>query len=200
MATRLPVVVRDATPDDAEALVSLWRINAGAARDKGSEVLSPNVMWREPDIEEAATAIKMRVDDPTRRLLVAAVDDEVIGMLSGFLGTLTPIHLTRVMIVTELEVRPEWRRKLVASTLLSAAVHWAEEKNCDIVLTVSAAHSREPNRFLAKLGFGQVSTIRAAQVSMLRSRFASKATNSRDTGKLIAVRRTLRRRQIDSGI
>src|SRR5665811_1045114 len=46
--------------------------------------------------------------------------------------------------------------------------------------------------------FGQVSIIRGAQASMLRSKLSTKATNSKDTGKLIAVRRTMRRRQVES--
>jgi hypothetical protein len=50
---------------------------------------------------------------------------------------------------------------------------------------------------LTKIGFNQIAVVRAIQASKLRSRLTTKATNSRDTGKLIAVRRTLRRRQTD---
>jgi hypothetical protein len=57
--------------------------------------------------------------------------------------------------------------------------------------------AREPHRYLTKIGFTQVAAVRAIQASRLRSRLSSKATHSRDTGKLIAVRRTLRRRQDD---
>jgi hypothetical protein len=56
---------------------------------------------------------------------------------------------------------------------------------------------------IARLGIQQAGTVRgngpavlrAIQASKLRSRLTTRATNSRDTGKLIAVRRTLRRRQ-----
>jgi hypothetical protein len=51
------------------------------------------------------------------------------------------------------------------------------------------------HRYLTKIGFNQVAVLRAIESSKLRSRLTTKATNSRDTGKLIAVRRTLRRRQ-----
>ena len=82
----------------------------------------------------------------------------------------------------------------VASTLLSAAASYGEEHNCEIVVAAVPVHSREPHRYLTKIGFNQVAVLRAIQASKLRSRLTMKATNSRDTGKLIAVRRTLRRR------
>lgn len=195
MGTRLSVLVRDAVREDAEALISIWRANACPTGAAGDESPAANPMWREPGIEESVAAVDLHLDNPERRLLVALVDGTVVGVLACSLRSLTPIHLTRVLIVTDLEVMAEWRRKSVASSLLSAAAHWGEEMNCDVVLTISPASSREPNRFLARLGFGQVSTVRAAQISVVRSRFAAKATNSRDTGRLIAMRRTLRRRQ-----
>ena len=111
------------------------------------------------------------------------------------LGTLTPINLTRVLIVTEIQVSPRFRRRHVASTLLSAAASYGEEHNCEIVVASIPAHAREPHRYLTKIGFNQIAVLRAIQASKLRSRLTSKATHSRDTGKLIAVRRTLRRRQ-----
>jgi len=88
-----------------------------------------------------------------------------------------------------------FRRKSVASVLMSAAVSWAEEHDCELVLTTAPASSRDAHRFLTRLGFGQVAVVRGAQTSALRSKFVGMATSSKGTGRLIAVRRTLRRRQ-----
>ena len=109
---------------------------------------------------------------------------------TGAVGSSAPL-----LIVTEIQVSPRFRRKSVASTLLSAAASHGEDHNCEIVVAAIPVHSREPHRYLTKIGFNQIAVLRAIQASKLRSRLTTRATNSRDTGKLIAVRRTLRRRQ-----
>lgn len=198
MTARPPIVLRDADREDAAALINLWRDCAETSREEGVEVLSSTVLWREPGVAEAAAALELNLANPDKRIIVALVDGEVVGAVMCDVSTTTPINLTRVLVVTDLQVLSDFRRKSVATTLLSAAAHYGEDFNCEVVTTLTPAHAREPNRFLTKLGFSQVSVVRATQASMLRSKLSTKATNSRDTGKLIAVRRTLRRRQLDS--
>lgn len=111
--------------------------------------------------------------------------------------TLTPVNMNMILVVTEIQVSPRHRRRNVASTLLSAAASYGEERDCEIVVASIPAHAREPNRYLTKIGFNQIAVLRAIQASKLRSRLTTRATNSRDTGKLIAVRRTMRRRQAE---
>jgi len=199
MAARPLIVLRDADREDAAALIFLWRECAESAREEGSNVLSSTALWREPGVAEAAAALELNLANADKRIIVALVEGGVVGAVSCDISTTTPVNLTRVLVVNELQVLPSFRRKSVATTLLSAAANYGEEFNCEVVATLTPAHAREPNRFLTKLGFSQVSVVRATQASMLRSKLSTKATNSRDTGKLIAVRRTLRRRQLDSG-
>jgi GNAT superfamily N-acetyltransferase len=194
MSSRHPIVLRDANREDAAALIALWSECAAASRDEGSEAFTQQMLWREPGVAEAAAALDLAFSRPDKRILVALVDGEVVGATVCDLGTLTPISLTRVLIVTEIQVSPRFRRRNVASTLLSAAASYGEEHNCEIVVASIPAHAREPHRYLTKIGFNQIAVLRAIQASKLRSRLTSKATHSRDTGKLIAVRRTLRRR------
>ncbi|MFY0405761.1 GNAT family N-acetyltransferase [Solicola sp. PLA-1-18] len=196
--SRLPVVVRHAEPEDAAALVELWSSCVDLAGTEAADSVNAPSLWRQPSTAEAATALDAYVSSPDRRLMVALLDGEIVGVLAVQLRPLTPIHTTRTMIVSDLHISPACRRKFVASTLMSSAVSWAEECDCEVVLTSAPVNSRDAHRFLTRLGFGQVATVRGAQVSVLRSRFAGIATSSRDTGRLIAVRRTLRRRQ-DSG-
>ncbi|AXT84779.1 hypothetical protein C6I20_05945 [Aeromicrobium sp. A1-2] len=194
MSGRPHIVLRDADREDAHALVALWNECAGAGQDEGSEAFTQQSLWREPGVAEAASALELNLGRPDKRIIVALIDGEIVGATVCDIGTLTPITLTRVLIVTEIQVSPRFRRKSVASTLLSAAATYGEEHNCEIVVAAIPVHSREPHRYLTKIGFTQIAVLRAIQSSKLRSRLTTKATNSRDTGKLIAVRRTLRRR------
>ncbi len=198
MSARTPIVLRDADRDDAAALIALWSECASASRDEGSEAFTQQALWREPGLAEAAAALDVNLEQPNKRIVVALADDEIIGATVFAVNTLTPISLTRILMVTEIQVSPRFRRRSVASMLLSAAAHHGEDHNCEIVVAAIPAQSREPHRYLAKIGFTQIAIVRAIQASKLRSRLSGKATNSRDTGKLIAVRRTLRRRQADA--
>jgi ribosomal protein S18 acetylase RimI-like enzyme len=195
MSARPHIVLRDADREDAAALVALWSECVGSSGDDGSEAFTQQAMWREPGVAEAASALDFTLSRPEKRIIVALVDGEIIGATVCDITTLTPINLTRILLVTDIQVSPRFRRRSVASTLLSAAATYGEEHNCEIVLASIPSHSREPHRYLTKIGFNQVAVLRAIQSSKLRSRLTQKATNSRDTGKLIAVRRTLRRRQ-----
>ncbi|NRQ50939.1 GNAT family N-acetyltransferase [Aeromicrobium stalagmiti] len=195
MSARPHIVLRDADREDASALVALWTECAGASVDEGSEAFTQQSLWRQPGIAEAAAALDLALSRPDKRIIVALVEGEIVGATVCDIGTLTPINLTRILIVTEIQVSPRFRRRSVASTLLSAAASYGEDHNCEIVVAAIPVHSREPHRYLTKIGFNQIAVLRAIQSSKLRSRLTTKATNSRDTGKLIAVRRTLRRRQ-----
>lgn len=195
MSARPSIILRDADREDAAALIALWSECAGAGRDEGSEAFTQQSLWREPGVAEAASALDLTLSRPDKRVIVALIDGEIVGATVCDVSTLTPINLTRILIVTEIQVSPRFRRRSVASTLLSAAASYGEDHNCEIVLAAIPVHSREPHRYLTKIGFNQVAVLRAIQSSKLRSRLTTKATNSRDTGKLIAVRRTLRRRQ-----
>jgi GNAT superfamily N-acetyltransferase len=195
MSVRPHIVLRDADREDAAALVALWSECAGSSRDEGSEAFTQQALWREPGVAEAASALDLALSRPDKRIIVALVEGEIVGATVCDVTTLTPINLTRVLVVTEIQVSPRFRRRSVASTLLSAAASYGEDHNCEIVLAAIPVHSREPHRYLTKIGFNQVAVLRAIQSSKLRSRLTTKATNSRDTGKLIAVRRTLRRRE-----
>jgi len=197
MSGRLPLVIRGAVREDAAALIALWDECATVSPDDAGEALTQQAMWRKPSVAEAAEAIELNLSRPEKRILVALVEGEIVGAAVCDLQTLNPISLTRVLLITDLQVRARFRRHAVASALLSAAAAYGEDAHCEIVLAMVATQARESARFLAKIGFNQVAIVRAIQASKLRSRLAGKATNSAQTGKLIAMRRTLRRRHAD---
>lgn len=194
MPTRPHIVLRDADREDAAALIALWDECAASGKEESSEAFGHHSMWRTPSVGEGAAALELTLGNPGTRMIVALVDGELVGAVVFTVRTLTPLTLTRTLLVTDLHVLPGLRRRGVASALLSAAANHGEEHNCEVVMASIPAQAREPHRYLTKIGFTQIAVVRAIQASKLRSRLSSKATNSRDTGRLIAVRRTLRRR------
>ena len=192
--SRVPIVVREAELEDAAALIDIWDKSNAVDYDSYDSETAGGIR-RKPTVAEAADAMSEQLADPDRRVLVAVRDGDVVGAIAFSRQLLSVIHTDKVIVVTDLHVAPRHRRRLIASTLLSAGVRWAEDTDCEVMMAVSPADSRDANRFLNRLGFGQVAVIRAAQVSALRSRFAGIATSSKFTGRLIALRRTMRRRQ-----
>lgn len=198
MPSRSPVVLRDATAADAPALAALWAECAEESGQEGHEAFTHQTMWHEPSAAEATEALELHLSQPDKRIIVALLDGEVVGATVCELSTLTPVTMTRVLRVTDIQVSPRHRRRSIALTLLSAAASHGEEHGVEVVIAAIPTQAREPHRYLTKIGFSQVAVIRAIQASKLRSQVSSRHTKSRDTGRLIAMRRTLRRRQGES--
>jgi GNAT superfamily N-acetyltransferase len=190
---RSPVTVRDAVPADAPLLLALL------ADPDGSPVHSDVVRLDRRDapesaVTEAAAAVARTAADPDERLIVGLVDDEVVGVAHLIRAPLSPIRVQEAVRISALCVAPDRRGKGVGTALTSAAAAWAEEKDAGFVMVTMPARDREANRYLTRLGFSQVGVVRLASTRALRSRFTGMAAGSRDTGRMIAVRKTLRRR------
>lgn len=194
MALRQPVEIRDAEVDDASQLIDLWSACAQAAGDEGSETFTQPTLWRRPTEAEAREAIAFNASSHHRRLLVAFHGDRLVGAAAVDLTTLNPICMSKVVIVSDLQVDPAHRRRSIASSLLAVVSAYANEQECELVLASAAAYAKDPARYLTKLGFNQIAVLRAIPVGKLNARLAAKASGSRETGRLLAVRRSLRRR------
>ncbi len=194
MALRQPVEIRDAVADDAAQLIDLWEACAQAAGDEGSETFTQPTLWRRPTEPEARDAIAFNATSHHRRLLVAFVGGQLVGAAAVDLTTLNPICMSKVVIVSDLQVDPRHRRRSIASNLLAVISAYAAEQECELVLASAAAYAKDPARYLTKLGFNQIAVLRAIPVGKLNARLAAKASGSRETGRLLAVRRSLRRR------
>jgi GNAT superfamily N-acetyltransferase len=190
---RKTVVVRDATPDDAEALVRVW---CPQATRPPSERDGPVSM-----AEGAARSALRCAADPDQRMLVALVDDRVVGAVHLYLAPLSPLHAEQAVHLSHLNVVDEARRQGAGHALIEAAVCWAEERTCGYLLAAAHANSREANRFLARLGLTQVAVVRGAATSVLRSKLPveqpavarADARHGRSVGTVLAQRRSLRR-------
>jgi GNAT superfamily N-acetyltransferase len=177
---RSPVTVRDAVPADAPTLVALL------ADPEGSPVHCDVVRDRRDAPESAVTEAAAAI--------AGLVDDEVAGVVHLVRAPLSPIRTQEAVRISALCVAADRRGKGVGTALASAATAWAEEKDAGYVMVTMPAREREANRYLTRLGFSQIGVVRLASTRALRSRFAGMAAGSRDTGRMIAVRKTLRRR------
>ena len=196
--SRNPVHVRDATPDDVEALLEIWT-------DFSSRTHSERFPAAPPEVE-AASAVARTAADPDERLIVGVVDDEVVGAAHLRRSPMSPIHSESAVHVSHLHVREEFCRRGVGHALIEAAVTWAEEKGSSHVIAAASANSRDANRFMARLGLAQLAVLRGATVGVLRAKLPVEppaaawvgTRRHRSVGQVLAQRRSLRRAQTRS--
>jgi len=188
---RSPVHIRDATPDDSDALVEVW----GGATTRTSDDTTP------PALGEAAASLARIAADPDQRLLIAHLDGQVGGAVHLLRAPLSPLHSDTAIYVMHLQVVDEFRRHGVGRALIEATLTWAEEKDTTHVVAAASATSRDANRFMARLGLSQIAVVRGSTVAALRARLpveppaaARVGTKShRSVGQVLARRRSMRR-------
>lgn len=184
---RRHVVVRDAVPEDVEALVHLWREAGPGGVDAASRLE-----------DEAPRALAHVLASADERLVVSEEEGEVVAALHLRRAPISPLHLEQVVHTSYLLVMPDHRRHGHARLLLEAALAWAEEKGLDHLTAISASNSRDTNRFLARLGLGTVAQVRITGTASLRKKLSPAARPggaSRSIGEVLAARRSMRRRQ-----
>lgn len=174
--------VRDAVPDDMEALLGLW---AG---------LGPRL-----GVEEGREVLAQLATNPDERLLVGELNGELVCCVTLDCRPMSPFHAEPVLHTSFLLVAPAHRKHGFAHALLEAAVAWAEERGIDTITALTTG-DRESNRFLARLGLLDVATIRVSTVSALRHKLTPttlRGTSART--RLMAQRRSARRQRAASG-
>lgn len=188
--SRCAVPVRDALLEDADALLQVWSPVGGSRTP-------------EQDGPAARASLARIAADPDQRLLVALVDGAVVGAVHLVRATVSPVHCESAVHVTHLHVLESHRRRGVGRALMEAVVSWAEEKDTVHVIAAASAGSRDANRFMARLGLGQVAVLRGATVAGLRAKLPVEppaaarvsSRSSRTVGQVIVQRRSLRRAQ-----
>ena len=156
--SRSPLGVRDADPDDASALLLIWGDLLRRTSDRPQ---------RTP-LSEVRASLARIVADPGQRLVVAVLDEQIVGAAFLTRVPLNPLHAEDAVQISHLHVSESARRHGVGKALIETAVAWAEEKGFTTVIAAATAQDREANRFLARLGFASIAVIRAASVSSLR--------------------------------
>jgi GNAT superfamily N-acetyltransferase len=195
--SRNPVQVRDAEPDDADALLEVWEEFRRNTNDR-----APG----RPAGVEAANAIARIAADCDERLLVGLIDGEVAGAAHLVRARISPIHTETAIHITHLHVLTRRRRHGVGKALIEAAVTWAEEKDTTHLLAAASASSRDANRFMARLGLTQFAVVRGASVGSIRAKLPveppagamANNRNHRSVSQVLAQRRQQRRAQSKS--
>jgi GNAT superfamily N-acetyltransferase len=188
--SRVPVLVRDAVDADASKLCALW--SEPMHRPEVDESLNREA--------EAAEGIARTEREPLARILVAQVDDALLGCAHLRIAYVSPIRSERILLVNHLQVAKHAERLGVGRALLEASVSWAEHEGVASLLAPAAANDREANRFLARLGLAPLAVLRGTKVAALRTRLPGDpsaavrgAARTRNVGHVVALRRSQRR-------
>jgi GNAT superfamily N-acetyltransferase len=185
--TRGLVHVRDATSADAPALQSIWLDFAGEYERNHRDQAS---------LDQIVRSVLRFETDPSERLLVATVDGSAVGVAHLRRAAVSPLHDDDAVHVGYLHVLSDYRRRGIGRQLLEAAADWADEKDAKHVVASVAAAARDANRFLARLGLGQVAVVRASTVVALRSKLGhvgSAIPGRVVSSNIVATRRLMRR-------
>lgn len=154
-------IVRDAVPDDAAALLSIWT-------DFTS--VPPRQPRPSTDVDEVSTSVRRITEDPLQRLVVAVAGGEPVGVAHLRRAPVSPIHSEDAVHVGYLHVLSKFRRRGLGKQLMETAADWAEELGTQHIVASVAATARESNRFLARLGMSQVAVVRASTVTALKGK------------------------------
>ena len=189
----MPVQVRDANERDADVLSRLWCDLAARSGIDTAPLDAPEVV--------VAKAVLRYSDDDSGRIVVAELDDTVVGCGFMSVGVASPLDEGRVVHLSHVHVAPGYGRLGIGSALVEATLTWAEQCGYDSVVTSAPANHREANRFLARLGMAPIASLRGASVVSLRARLphdpslvARQAGRmGRSVGQVVAARRSQRR-------
>lgn len=175
---RTTVEVRRAVTDDVDLLLRL------AQRARSGERLPSRA---------DTTAVRCRavtaMTRPDVAVYVACAGQQPVGALVLRFGEVLPLSGTEAVHVEQLFVDPDWRRRGVARQLLSTAVTVAEAHGASDIVCSTPAGAREPQRFLARLGFSPLVVQRVVPLTSLRRRLAADAGRRGTTIDLVLARR-----------
>lgn len=144
-------MIRNATPDDIPAIVSL-----GEAMHAESRYRDP-LPWCAPKVTGLLDWLLANDDG---LVLVAEAGDRIIG---GFLGMVEDHWCSRARVATDfaLYVHPGWRGSSAAARLLGAYGAWARERGAVLVQAgiTTGVHVEATSRLYERLGFRRVGNL-----------------------------------------
>ena len=145
---RPEVVVRKAEHADVDGLVACSR--ALFAEDAGTRDPSINVDWPREHGPQRFTA---GVEDPSRLLLVAERDGEVVGHLMGVVAEASAMKPVRVASLVSMYVQPAYRRGQIGGRLIGEFRAWAKEMGAHLAEVTAYSSNTEAIRFYERSGF-----------------------------------------------
>lgn len=176
-------IVRDAIPDDAEALLSIWT-------DFTSD--PPHQPRPSADAAGFRAAVARITEDPLERLVVALHDDRPVGVAHLRRAPLSLVHGEDAVHVGYLHVLSGFRRRGLGKLMMEAAATWAEEVGSRHIVAAVGANARDSNRFLTRLGMSQVAVLRATTVCGLKGKLHPEPVDTQIAPKVVTARRLRR--------
>lgn len=152
--TDLPgATVRPAVEADLNAIVELWFELMEHHRQISERFWQPA-----PDAAEKMAAwLRESLGNPSRCLLVAELQGQVVGFIHGQItGGPPPVTPRRDGEITDLYVVPAFRRQGLARALVEALSGWFAEQGAEKVILSAAVDNAEAEGFWRALGFEPV--------------------------------------------
>lgn len=159
------VRTREASDADVAAIVDLWdelRVQGGRVGPFGPPASAVTIRER----------LRTLHADPSHRVIVADVEEEVVGLAVLSRLPVTPISDVESVQISFMHVRDDRRRRGVGRAIVSAAAQFAAEVGADYVTVGVFPGARESNRFFARLGFSPLVMRRAIATSALQKRLS----------------------------
>ncbi|YAL81943.1 GNAT family N-acetyltransferase [Dermacoccaceae bacterium W4C1] len=161
-------MVRRVTAGEHDALAAVWR------QAKTEQGLSPE--WTERAVASGRLRDALARDEV--RIYLATLDGEAIGYISTVHDPLTGLAglgADAVVCIDQLYVRPDRRRRGVASALLDAVTGYADLVGAAQIVSCVMISEKDTNRWFARLGFGAQVNVRTIPTAVLQARLGGRA-------------------------
>lgn len=136
------VLVRGATSRDVDSLLGLFT-QLAEDRPESQPVLRPT----------AAAVLAAIFTQAGRTLLVATVDEQVVGTADLLVVPNLTHHGRAWAVVENMVVDHQWRRVGVGQTLMKEIIHRCREAGCYKIQLLSRKHRHAAHAFYQRLGF-----------------------------------------------
>lgn len=105
------------------------------------------------NIEKMAENYELIKDNPNYKILCAKDNDEVVGSLIGIINIDFKGECKPFMVVENVIVAEEYRRKGIANSLMMNIEKVAIEKGCSSIMLVSGMHRIWAHKFYESVGY-----------------------------------------------
>lgn len=149
-----PGRVRPARPQEIDRISALW----GLITDHHASIDPLFRMRRGPTAEgELRELLRALSRDPDVEIFVFDVEGTPVGLCIVRIDRAPPIlEETERAEITDVGVRPEWRRRGVARRLVEAAQAWVRDRGVARIEIQVASGNREGQAFWRSLGYGDL--------------------------------------------
>ncbi len=146
------IVYRQSTQDDLDGVIQLWE----ESQVYHSE-LDPRLVMREDAGTHVRTFYTEKFFTDNAVIMIAVLDEEIIGYASTFLQPRPPIHLEPFWgFIDALIIASRYRRHGIGTRLMKGVIEWLREKGIVTMRLSVAALNPDGIAFWKKMGFSEI--------------------------------------------